>query len=179
MRDEGHGEAEMKARGIAHGCRVVRQVRVNGEGRLYIGERGNDDPPDTLSSIERQDAVMAVDQPAHHLNLARGTKCGAAFLCLLNSDQAVDDLAPLHQQAVHGLIDVIDLGPQCCEREIGGRLIRHRRGLFSAMGRSGSWAAFLGQRYQSFQDMHAQQRRQVYAVCASLPALPGIRSWTG
>ena len=59
---------------------------------------------------------MAVDQPAHHVGLARRAECGAGFLGLLDGDQAVDDLAALHQQAMHLLIDAVDVLPQIAER---------------------------------------------------------------
>ena len=48
---------------------------------------------------------MALDQPAHHVGLARGPKRRADFLGLLHLDQAIDDVAALHQEAVHALID--------------------------------------------------------------------------
>ena len=52
---------------------------------------------------------MAVDEPAHHLGLARGAERRAGLLRLLHRDEAIDDLAALHQQPVHGLVDAVDL----------------------------------------------------------------------
>ena len=67
---------------------------------------------------------MALDQPAHHVGLARRPERGAGFLRLLDRDQAVDDLAALHQQAVHGLVDAVDLVAQIGERgRVVGRLV--------------------------------------------------------
>ncbi len=61
---------------------------------------------------------MALDQPAHHVGLARRAEGGAGFLRLLHRDQAVDDLAALDQERVHRLVDAIDLAPQIGEREV-------------------------------------------------------------
>ena len=52
---------------------------------------------------------MPLDQPAHHLGFARGTEGRAGILALLDRDQPVDDVAALHQQAVHRLVDPVDL----------------------------------------------------------------------
>ena len=59
---------------------------------------------------------MAVDQPSHHLRFARGAECGAGFLRLLRGNEAIDDLAALHQEAVHRLVDAVDFAPQIGER---------------------------------------------------------------
>jgi hypothetical protein len=75
MRDERHGEAEMKAGGIAH-RRIARgEVGVNGERRLHVGKGRDNDPPNALGGIERQDTPVAVDEAAHHLRLAGGAEC--------------------------------------------------------------------------------------------------------
>ncbi len=118
MRLERHGETEMKSRGIAHQRIAGRQVGMHGKRRLHIGESRNDDPPDALDGIERQVAVMAADQPAHHVGLARGAKGRAYFLGLFHRDQAVDDLTALHQQLVHRGIDAIDVAPYVGERQV-------------------------------------------------------------
>jgi hypothetical protein len=102
----------MEAGGIAHGGVARRQIGMNGERRLHIGEGRDDDPPDAFGGVERQDAGVAIDQAAHHLGLARGAEGGARLLCLLHRDQAIDDLAALHQEGVHRLIDAIDFLPQ-------------------------------------------------------------------
>ena len=55
---------------------------------------------------------MTLDQPAHHVGLARRAERGADLLGLLDLDQAVDDVAARHQQAVNLLVDGIDLFAQ-------------------------------------------------------------------
>ena len=116
VRHERHREAEMEARAVAHRCVARRQVGMHGERRLHIGEGRDDDAPDALGGVERQDAVMALHQPAHHVGLARRAERRAGFLRLLDRDQAVDDLAALHQQPVHGLVDAVDLLAQIAQR---------------------------------------------------------------
>jgi hypothetical protein len=116
VRDERHRKAEMEARGIAHRRIPRRQVGVNGERRLYIGESGNNDSPDTLGGVERQDSFVPLDQPPHHVRLARRTECGARFLRLFGGDEAIDDLPALHQKPVHRLVDAVDFPPQLAER---------------------------------------------------------------
>ena len=54
---------------------------------------------------------MALGQPAHHLGLAGRAKGGAGFLRLFHLDQAVDDLAALDQERVHGSVDAIEFTP--------------------------------------------------------------------
>ena len=91
------------------------------ERRLDVSERRDDDAPDAFDGVERQDAAMALHQAAHHVGLARRTESRAHLLGVLHLDQPVDDVAALHQQAVHLRIDRIDLLAQ-----IGKR--RRRRG---------------------------------------------------
>ena len=50
------------------------------------------------------------------VGLARRAEGGAGFLRALDRDQAVDDLAALHQQRVHRLVDAVDLGAQIGKR---------------------------------------------------------------
>ena len=121
MGHERHREAEMKAGGIAHLRRARREVGMDAERRLHIGEGRDDDAPDALHGIERQDALMAIDQAAHHVGLARGPEGGALLLRLLDLDQAVDDLAALDQQTMHGLVDAVDLAAQIRQRRSVGR----------------------------------------------------------
>ncbi len=59
---------------------------------------------------------MPLDQPAHHLGLARRAERRAGLLAALGRDQPVDDLAALHQQLVHRLVDAVDLLAQIGER---------------------------------------------------------------
>ena len=113
---ERHREAEMKAGGIAHQGVAGREVRMHGKRRLHVGEGRDDDAPDALGRVERQNAFVALDQPAHHLGLARRAEGRAGFLALLDRDQPVDDLAALHQELVHRLVDPVDLLAQIAQR---------------------------------------------------------------
>ena len=70
---------------------------------------------------------MALHQAAHHVGLARRTEGRADLLGLLHLDQPVDDVAALHQQAVHLRIDRIDLLAQVGERWRRGRRLGHVR----------------------------------------------------
>ena len=63
---------------------------------------------------------MTVDQAAHHVGFAGGPERGAALLRLLHSDELIDDVAPLHEQPMHRLVDAIDLAPQLGERRCLG-----------------------------------------------------------
>ncbi len=123
MRHERHREAEMEARGIPHRGFAERQIGMQRERRLHVGEGRDDDAPDAFDGIERQDAAMTLRQPAHHVGLARRPECGADFLGLLDRDQAIDDVAALHQQVVNLLVDGVDFFAQLLQ---GGR----RRGCF-------------------------------------------------
>ena len=86
------------------------------ERRLDVGEGRDDDAPDALHGIERQNAFVAVDQAAHHVGLARGAEGGAGLLRLLDGDQPVNDLAAFHEEPMHRCIDAIDVAPQIGER---------------------------------------------------------------
>ena len=123
MRHERHGEAEMEARGIAHQRIAGGQVGMHGERRLHVGEGRDDDAPDALDGVERQVAVMALDQPPHHVGLARRAEGGAGLLGLLHRDQTVDDLAALDQELVHRFVDAIDVAPQIGERLVFGVVV--------------------------------------------------------
>ena len=61
--------------------------------------------------------AMARGQRAHHRRLAAGAEGGARRLRLLDGDQRVDDLAALHQEPVHRLVDAVDLAAQVRERD--------------------------------------------------------------
>ncbi len=86
------------------------------ERRLHVGEGGDDDAPDAFGGVERQDAFVALHQAAHHVGLARRPERRTGLLCLLGRDQAVDDVAALHQEPVHGLVDAVDLLAEFAER---------------------------------------------------------------
>ncbi len=124
---ERHREAEMKARRVAHVRIARRQVGMDRERRLHVREGRDDDAPDAFRRVERQQPAMALDQAAHHLGLARRTERGAGLLGALDRDQALDDLAALHEQAVHRLVDAVDLAPQVGERGrvAGGERLCH------------------------------------------------------
>ena len=79
-------------------------------GRLNVREGGDDHPPDALGGVERQDAAMSLDQPAHHLGFARRPECRSGFLGALGADQPVDDLAALDEKRMHCRVDPIDRG---------------------------------------------------------------------
>lgn len=68
---------------------------------------------------------MALDEVAHHVGLARRAERGADLLGLLHLDQAIDDVAALHQQAMHALVDRIDLLAQFLQRWWRGRTLGH------------------------------------------------------
>ena len=61
---------------------------------------------------------MALHEAAHHIGLARRPERRTGFLCLLDRDQTIDDLAALDQKRVHGLIDAIDFAAQVGKRKI-------------------------------------------------------------
>src|SRR4051812_4248872 len=88
--------------------------------RLYISERRDDDAPDTLDGVERQDAAMAPDQLTHHAGFARRAERGADFLGLLHLNQAIDDIAARHQQAMDLFVDRVDLFAQLLQRRWSG-----------------------------------------------------------
>ena len=129
VRNERHGEAEMEARRIAHERVAGGEVGTHRERRLHIGEGRDDDAPDALDRVEREAAVVALHQPAHHVGLARRAKRRAGFLGLLHRDQAVDDLAALDQERVHRLVDAVDVAAQIGERHwLLVRWLRHWSG---------------------------------------------------
>ena len=68
---------------------------------------------------------MTLDDLAHHGGLARRAECGADLLGLLDLDQAVDDVAALHEEAMHALVDRIDLLAQFLKRWWRGRTLGH------------------------------------------------------
>ncbi len=68
---------------------------------------------------------MALHEVTHHGGLARRAERRADLLGLLHLDQAVDDVAALHQQAMHALVDRVDLLAQFLERWWRGRTLGH------------------------------------------------------
>jgi hypothetical protein len=123
MRHEWHGEAEVKPRRIPHRGFAGGEVGMDRERRLDVSESGDDDAPDAFHGVERQQAAMALHQPAHHVGLTGRAERRADLLRLLHRNQAVDDVAPLHQEAVDLLVDRVDLLTQILQRRRrGGRL---------------------------------------------------------
>ncbi len=55
---------------------------------------------------------MALNEPTHHVGLARRAERRAGLGGFLRRDQPVDDVAPLHQEAMHAFIDAVDLAAQ-------------------------------------------------------------------
>ena len=122
VNDEGNGEAEMEAHGIAHGGVARRHICVDGIIRLHPGEGGDDDPPDALHRLQRQQAFVTERHGAHHGGLAPRAEGRAAALFFLDGDQRVDDAAALDQQLVHGRIDPVDVDAQAGQQVFGARL---------------------------------------------------------
>ena len=146
MRHERHREAEMEARGIAHRGFARSQIGMHGIGRLHMREGRDDDAPDALDGVERQDAAMALDQLAHHRGFARRAEGGAGFLRALDRDQVLDDLAALDQERVHRRVDAVDLGPQSGKRwDVLVGLFRHG-GLVNDGAALNKWAGPRNQR---------------------------------
>ena len=71
---------------------------------------------------------MALDQPSHHVGFARRAKRRTHFLGLFDLDQPIDDVAARHQEAVHLLVDRIDLLAQLLQRRRTGGF-RHLQSL--------------------------------------------------
>jgi hypothetical protein len=133
--DQRHREAEMEALGVAHRRLAGREIDMHAERRLHEGKRRDDDAQDAFGRIERKDSAMALDQPAHHVGLARRAECRAGLRGALDPDETVDDLAALHQQAVHLAVDAVDLGAQLGERRRVGCFRHEVNGPVSRMSR--------------------------------------------
>src|SRR6185437_3303496 len=108
MCDKWHREAEMKSRRVAH-QRIARgQIRVDRERRLHESKCRYDHPPDAFDGIERQDSLMSLYQPPHHLGFARRAESRCArILASLDGNETIDDLAALDQKLVHRLINAV------------------------------------------------------------------------
>jgi hypothetical protein len=124
----------MEAARIPHRLIAGRNVGVDAERRLHIGEGGDDDPPDALDRVERQEPPVAPGQQPHHRGLAAGPEGGSGLGGLLHRDQPVDDLAALDQEPVHRLVDAVYLLPEVGERRQG---LGHGSGIGSAGGYAG------------------------------------------
>jgi hypothetical protein len=116
MGNERNREAEMEAGGIAHRRVAAGNVGMDGVVRLNIGEGRDDDAPDALDGVERQQALMAQRQALHHVGLAAGPEGRPRPARPLGVDQRVDDRAALDQETVHLRVDRIDLGAEIGER---------------------------------------------------------------
>ena len=112
MRDVRHGEAEMEAGAVAHRRVAAGDVGMDRVISLHEGEGRDDDAPDALDRVERQQPLMAQRQALHHVGLATRAEGRPRNLRLLDRDQRLDDGGALHQEAVHGSVDAIDLAAQ-------------------------------------------------------------------
>ena len=77
MRMIGHGKAKMKPHAIAHRRITNRDIGMHPIRRLHIGEGRNNHPPNAFNRVERQQALVAFRQRAHHGCLAARAKRGA------------------------------------------------------------------------------------------------------
>ena len=68
---------------------------------------------------------MALDQPLHHVGFARGAKRRAGLGGFFGGDQTIDDVAALHQEAMHAFIDAVDLAAQVGQRGRGLGIVSH------------------------------------------------------
>ena len=116
MRHAGDGEAEMETRAVAHRRVAPRHVDMHGIIRLYISERRDDNAPDALDRVERQQTAMALGDGAHHRSFAGRTKGRAAALARLDGDQPVNDPPALHQQFMHRRVDTVDIDAKIGKR---------------------------------------------------------------
>ena len=119
VRHIGHGEAEMEPRRIAHRRVAAGNIGMDAVIGLHIGEGRNDDAPDALDRVERQQPAVALGDAAHHLGFAPRPERRAAALLRLDLDQPVDDLAALDQQRMHCGVDPVDLDAQAGKRLVG------------------------------------------------------------
>ncbi len=83
---------------------------------------------------------MAFHQPPHHVGLARRAEGRTDLLGLLHLDQAIDDVAALHQKAVDLRVDRVDLFAQHLERGRGGGRLGHLQTLKRARPTGGHGA---------------------------------------
>ena len=85
--------------------------------------------------------MVAFDEPPHHVGFAAWPEGRSAALLGFDMDKAIDDLAALHQEAVHRGIDTVDLlakiGQGLPGRGFTGRGLEHD-GPFQVA----SWAEF-------------------------------------
>src|SRR4051812_42367603 len=109
-------ESEMETCAVAHKRVTGGEIGMYREWRLHIGECRDNNAPDALRGIKRQDASVALHQTAHHVGFARRTKGRPALLRLLHGNEAVNNLSALHQQFVHRTVNTVDVTPQIGER---------------------------------------------------------------
>ena len=89
--------------------------------------------PDMLDRRERQPAAMALDEAAHHIGLTARPERRAGLAGALDAHEGVDDTAALDEQAVHGIVDAVDLAAQIVE---GFGRFCHGRPRYAAVRRS-------------------------------------------
>src|SRR5579883_1502742 len=122
VRNIGNSEAKVKPAGIAH-CRITAgDIRMNAVVRLNEGERRDDDAPNALDRVKRQEPMMAGDEAAHHISLPAGPESRTAALTRLRLDQAVNYLPALDQEPVHDGVYTVDLGSEI-RKSVGGRIV--------------------------------------------------------
>ena len=68
---------------------------------------------------------MPLHQAPHHVGLTGRAKRGAGLGGFFRRDQCVDDVAPLHQEAMHAFIDAVDLAAQVGQRGRGLGVVSH------------------------------------------------------
>ena len=115
----------MEAAAIAHLRIAAGNIGMDAVIRLHEGEGRDDDAPDALDRVERQDAFVALDEPAHHVGLAAGPEGAAAAGARLDGDEPVDDLAALHQHFVQASVDPVDLVAQIGQSFRSGASFKH------------------------------------------------------
>ena len=117
---ERHREAEMEARGIAHRASPAERSACTENGactKVKVAMMTRQ----MLSTVSSGRMPLWRSTSRRIMSASRaGPERRAGFLRLLDRDQRVDDVAALHQQAVHRLVDAVDLAAQVGERWVGG-----------------------------------------------------------
>src|SRR5271165_7251968 len=125
MGHTGDGEAKMEPRGIAHRGVAARYVDMHAVRRLHIGEGRDDDPPDALDRVQRQQPAVPLHDRPHHRRLASRSERRAATLLRLDLDQLINDPPALDQELVHRRVDSVDLAAQVGQSRLERSAIRH------------------------------------------------------